>query len=645
MICVFPDPHPDELLYSVCARYSELMGYPNQSTATEDFFGKGASAIVDLPGRIDYLIRSLPPGHLYTADELIDKNTLFPFYAPFQPKGQSHAIRQAMRHDESARVAARIRRTYSGEKLIYLRFCPECASEDREAVGETYWHRIHQLHGIYVCPRHDVFLEDTKALWHCFSNTRAAMAAENYVHTLASRRIDRSNPAHLIHSRLASVASSLLDKARDSVDCEALARRYKELLVRHEFANLNRTVRITKLIDKIKESYPSELLTKIGCDIKVERDWINRLVSSQQTSDMQHPICHTLFLDFLNSSPEEVFDRFVEEKPFGDGPWPCLNPAVDHYKESRVLSCKVSPGTKKAKGKPRGVFSCACGFTYARVGPDIKASDRFTFTIVQTYGTTWESRLREMWGDKSYSIETIARNLAVSVKTLKKRVVALGMRFPRTAEDTDSNAEIHSRHKLRRESRNELLRRKKNALLTLIAANPQASRTELWKMAHSLVHYIRGADPKWLDKHMPPPRQRFIPRPRVVDWAKEDVLLAKAVTTALAKIKATEPPLRVSVKAISNRVGQLSRIRQHLDEMPRTAKLIKGQLETTEKFLTRRIRWVEDLFRREMTVPTRYAFSRRAQICRYVEAGNEVVCRAMEDALLRLESGVQESRQ
>ena len=229
------------------------MQYPNKAQAIEDFFGKGASAIVDLPGRLDYLISSLPPGHLYTADEFIDKHTIFLFYAPYLPKDRAYSVREAMRFDDCARDAARIRRLGRGRKAIHLRFCPECAQEDRAAFGETYWHRLHQLHGVDACAHHDVFLEETDATWHNHTNSVEANAAELFVKAVPSRRLDKSNLVHLIHSRIAQVASFLLDSAKDSINCKILAHRYKDLLLRQGLAYYNGQVRTTKLITDVTQ--------------------------------------------------------------------------------------------------------------------------------------------------------------------------------------------------------------------------------------------------------------------------------------------------------------------------------------------------------------------------------------------------------
>ena len=637
MICVFPDPYPDELLYSVCARYGALMQYANKTTATEDFFGKGKTAIVDLPGRINHLIRSIVPGHLYTADELINKHTLLPFYAPFLSKNRAQVVRDHLRYNVGVQVGPRITRTRRGQKANFLRYCPECAKEDREAFGETYWHRLHQLSGVEACHRHHVFLEDTEFTWWNGSNYAAAIAAEPSVKESPSRKLDATNAVHIIHTKIAQKASFIFTEIKDSIDCEILARRYRNLLLSQGLAYFNGDVRITELTRKIKAYFPAELLTKLGCELRADKNWVTRLLSKCQADDLQHPICHILLLIFLNRNLEEVFNHFIEYKPFGEGPWPCLNRAVDHYKEPRIASCRILPGAKKFRGKPRGIFSCDCGFTYARVGPDDKETDRFTFTIVQSYGAAWEARLRELWGNKSFGTEMIARELGVNVVTLKRRVVSMGLRFPHCIRGHNGGKHVHSRYKLRRESKESLLERKKKEWLSLISSNPQIGRAALSKLAPSLYSYLSNTDPNWLKHHLPP-RKQSTPKPRTLDWAKEDKLLAAAVAAAIVKINGIEPPRRVTVEAIADLVGQSSRLRKHLKKMPRTASIIDSHRESLEAFHVRRVNWAEAVFRSEQTVPTKSALVRRAMVGSSIATGNEVVTLAVSDALSRLRS-------
>src|SRR3712207_8006301 len=86
MINHFPTPLPDELFYSLCARYGERVRYSDIEAVNKDLFGaRGKSAVVDLPSHLGHFVRSLPPNHDLTLSRLIYKHTLLPFYAPFLP--------------------------------------------------------------------------------------------------------------------------------------------------------------------------------------------------------------------------------------------------------------------------------------------------------------------------------------------------------------------------------------------------------------------------------------------------------------------------------------------------------------------------------------------------------------------------------
>jgi hypothetical protein len=70
--------------------------------------------------------------------------------------------------------------------------------------------------------------------------------------------------------------------------------------------------------------------------------------------------------------------------------------------------------------------------------------------------------------------------------------------------------------------------------------------------------------------------------------------------------------------------------------MPKTAAILKANLETNEDFLVRRIRWVEEAYIKEKLLPMKTAFVNRALIYRYVTSGNRAICQALEGALTRL---------
>ena len=113
----------------------------------------------------------------------------------------------------------------------FIRYCPECAKEDREKYGETYWHREHQIQKIRVCPKHRCFLEDSEIAISAKTspglhdaesnvpdnsetkvcNSDSEIEFTQYVIDVMHEPIDLENPLSIgkfLHSRLGSEYSS-----------------------------------------------------------------------------------------------------------------------------------------------------------------------------------------------------------------------------------------------------------------------------------------------------------------------------------------------------------------------------------------------------------------------------------------------------
>ena len=86
MISCFPDPHPDEIFYSLCARFSDRVRYANKKSIFAELFGlRGIYPVVDLPCRLGYFVDNLIARDSYTVDYLLGRHTLEPFYGAFLP--------------------------------------------------------------------------------------------------------------------------------------------------------------------------------------------------------------------------------------------------------------------------------------------------------------------------------------------------------------------------------------------------------------------------------------------------------------------------------------------------------------------------------------------------------------------------------
>src|SRR5436305_5996663 len=165
MIGVFVDPYPDELFYSICARICKRASYSSDRSAMQDLFGsREVIASVALPSHLDDLIARLPPECSYTSEYLIAEHTLLPFYQPFLPPERSLRLRQNMCGRKGASLYMLSGITASPiPQPQWLRFCPQCVREDKSRYGQCYWHRIHQVSGIEICPFHQVYLQDSDA--------------------------------------------------------------------------------------------------------------------------------------------------------------------------------------------------------------------------------------------------------------------------------------------------------------------------------------------------------------------------------------------------------------------------------------------------------------------------------------------------
>src|SRR5260221_7479926 len=128
MIASFCDPNPDELLYSVWARYGDHVRYPYKTRVLQELFGSSTiRPSIDLPCHLKYFIDNLPPGHGYTADYLIDHHTLLPFYGAFFPPERLKRLKEQMYTSAPSGLHYRAGIS-SGSRGIpapsWLRYCP-----------------------------------------------------------------------------------------------------------------------------------------------------------------------------------------------------------------------------------------------------------------------------------------------------------------------------------------------------------------------------------------------------------------------------------------------------------------------------------------------------------------------------------------
>jgi hypothetical protein len=618
MLGFFTDPLTDEPLYSSAARYSDRLPYPNRECAAERIFGSVSAAAVDFPTGLDHLISVLPKGHLYTSDRFIDNNTHYPYFAPFVPTERAKVLRQEMCIGTANHIQARL--GIKAGKLKppkQLRFCPECVADDKKAGHETYWRRLHQLTGVEVCPNHLLFLESSSVPFGNRERRGTLISAERGVFEKAPRPLDSSDRYNILRLKIAENSQWLLGWHGPYPGSEVLRDRYYNHLLRRGLAYYNGRIRTTKLIKAFNEFYPSEFLSELQCSLGEHRmNWLLRLVSPSKSMVAQHPLYHILLMVFLGCTAEELFTKYEEFKPFGDGPWPCLNKAAAHYKELTVRECRVTDSCdKKKRGRPRGDFFCDCGFAYKRTGPDESEDDRYRFESVTSYGHIWERTFEEQWYSASITKEEMAESFGVIQFTLTRHAIRLGLNLKRECRGSRPTTEpVISRYSKTRQTLISAKERYRTEWLSLLKRYPKAGRRRLQNIAYYTWWWLNRDDPEWLEEHSPPSKTP-LPPPVRLDWKRIDIELStKAKAAALSIKKADGRPVRVSKAAIIARVGHRGWLEKDLDKLPRTAKVFESHLETYEECAVRQLYWAADQFSAEGRIPTRFQLIARAGV-------------------------------
>ena len=158
MIGYLPELYPDELVYSWISRYFVHSGHSMHSAVLCEFFCKRSDNpskefFGNLNENAKKVIREVIP-----LRELILQHTMVPQYARFLPLAEKQEAMRRMEYDycdPHFLFPVLVRE----EEDAYLKYCPACLLEQRQAFGEAYWCRKHQLRGVSLCYKHGCQLE------------------------------------------------------------------------------------------------------------------------------------------------------------------------------------------------------------------------------------------------------------------------------------------------------------------------------------------------------------------------------------------------------------------------------------------------------------------------------------------------------
>ena len=533
----FPALREDELLYSALARFHRNGGGASARDTNVALFGRSSvRCSYDLPTRLGMLAERLPASRDLSAERLAEENTLLPYLTAFAPAGVRAALlRKQVEGCASLHVGLGLNASIV-EPIRTLRFCPACRDAMMAKCGELWWMRAHQLPGVLVCHLHgDVLLESSATFWtggqHGFSPATAASCpdgADPVAHGLDAHQ------RRLLHE-LASASARLLTAAPQFGSYEELTDFYRARLLATGLMRTPRHVDVPALVDAFRTRLGPILPLLPGVvdgEGRFDR-WLLELVRTNRK--WTHPLQHLLLRAVLDGRAA------TQVHPFGQGPWFCRNPVVDHGGAATVTSLqRLRTGARTVY-----TFECGCGYAYSR---SVDADGRVGGPRNKRFGPTLDPALRE---------------LVAAGASLRKASDALGL-HPRAVAAAALRLDLQTGWK----------------------APPAGPRNG------SSGRLSRAPRRRAATEAKP----RAAPQPRV-PWDLVDAELAEKVAAAARSIRGAVPPRQVVLRSIEMEIDRPNHIYVRRTKLPVTMAAVEAATEDLEEFQRRRLEWAFDELR------------------------------------------------
>lgn len=345
----FPTPYPDELFYSLAARQRRSNGLiSDRDQLLELFDNDHIVASVELPTRLAaFQSRLRDTAHPCKQADLIERHTLFSWYAPFMRAEQAAKVRNLMLHGTGEGVHTIVGIVAGGVPAPeFLRYCPTCLKEDRDnlpsdyRIGKVplYWRRLHQMSGIEVCPIHKVFLEASESRRQRRQNRHGFEVPDMTITwSVSPRPIGPDEAAQL---QVAQLGAELLAKDWRLPAGVTPVMAWRRLLAAKGMSLPSGRIQLQELVDRVSRKFSEDYLASIHCELnlfirplKAEKTWVGQLLHKDQT---HAPIRHLLLLAALDASLEEFFT--AKEPVVPEAPQSACGNAVCRDREALVTA-------------------------------------------------------------------------------------------------------------------------------------------------------------------------------------------------------------------------------------------------------------------------------------------------------------------
>ena len=337
----FPTALPDETLHSVISRYARLCGARSCQAAFAGMRSAAAfSQNMAFPSHIGDLVAVLPSGTDLSVATILKHHTLLPYYATFLSQSQVEHARAMMTSDAKGLM---LKLGVNASRIGFasrVRLCADCMAQDQVQWGVAYWHRVHMLPGVLVCPHHGTSLRILDHRWSSRNSRQLNLPSDENVQAhsvlldippfcMPPLREIALRSLQVIESEVNAlpadaVRSTLLQRATQLNLASGNHRLHLQVLARH----------IANFFAALPRNWEFSVLGEVRGDTPAS--WVTKLLRKSVTS--HHPLKYILLgaaLDVDMASLLRVQLPFELEPEVASGP-------KAHIPQARTVSPLIS---------------------------------------------------------------------------------------------------------------------------------------------------------------------------------------------------------------------------------------------------------------------------------------------------------------
>jgi hypothetical protein len=146
---------PDETLFSLCSRYHAASGNRLPSTTCQMLFGhKMQGSAHDFPARLGHFV-AVSDGRLGNIHDIVEERSVLPLYMRFTTANLVENVLEAAGKSSAGSLKFQLGLLTSRFRANHpLKGCPVCMTENMRDHSTSFWHREHQMPGVWVCRLH-----------------------------------------------------------------------------------------------------------------------------------------------------------------------------------------------------------------------------------------------------------------------------------------------------------------------------------------------------------------------------------------------------------------------------------------------------------------------------------------------------------